>query len=62
MTKHKERLKKIEMVKLYLASHLGSTAKDVAYALGFNYSTACDYVEAIRQEWRGKTVRKSKEN
>jgi hypothetical protein len=62
VTKHKDRIEKIEKVRLYLADHLGSTAKDVAYDMGFKYSTACDYVEAIRQEWRGKSVRKTKEN
>lgn len=58
MTKQKKRIERIEIVRLYLISHLGATAKDVAYDLKFKYSTACNYVETIRSEWRGK----SKEN
>lgn len=58
MTKHQKRIERIELVRLYLLDHLGATAKDVTRDLGFKYSTACDYVEVIRLEWRSKPKEK----
>jgi transposase len=58
VTKHQEKMERIALVKVYLMHHLGATAKDVAHDLNLKYSTACDYVEKIRSEWRGKPKEK----
>jgi len=46
--------KNLALVREYYRTHLGTTAKNAARALGMNHTTVYKYVRILRSEWRTK--------
>jgi Mn-dependent DtxR family transcriptional regulator len=42
---------RLECIRLYMASHLGARAKDVAKALNLSPRTVGPYIKKLRDEW-----------
>lgn len=44
----------VEKVRSYMETHLGCTAREIAYALNISYDQARNSVRKIRSEWVGR--------